>query len=110
MPGNILINEFLPDPDSGHEWIEIKNNTTSTVNLAGWELWDGKSKIYEFENTIATHELQLINLSSAKLNNSGDKIILKFGGKIIDSVAYGDWEDEDVSDNALSPGQLHLIP
>ena len=107
--GDILINEFIPDPAGDNEWIEIINNTTSTIELTGWEVWDGKSKIYEFANSLATNEMALANLSSAKLNNSGDQIILKFGEIIIDSVTYGDWEDEDIGDNAPSPGQLHAL-
>jgi hypothetical protein len=37
------------------------------------------------------------------LNTGGDIIILRKDGKTIDKVAYGDYNDGDVSDNAPTP-------
>lgn len=109
QPGDILINEFVSNPDNGQEWIEIINNSSEIINLTDWELWDGKSKIFSFKTTLEPDEHYVANLSSAKLNNSGDQIILKFGEVIIDVITYGDWEDEDISDNAPCPGQSHAL-
>jgi len=108
-PGDILINEFMPDPADGAEWIEIINQSTSTIDLEGWEIWDGKGKIFKLEGNLDKSEFLLAPLNSAKLNNSGDQILLKFGETIIDAVTYGDWQDKDISDNAPFPGQLHAL-
>lgn len=102
---DILINEFVPNPKDGNEWIEIYNHTTNIIDLNEWKLWDAKSSVYSFDATLAPDELYVAELSSAKLNNSGDQIFLMFGEVIIDSVTYGDWEDGDVSDNVPFPGQ-----
>src|SRR5688500_7667497 len=32
-PGQVLINEFLPSPSSGSEWIELYNTTDNTINI-----------------------------------------------------------------------------
>jgi uncharacterized protein YdeI (BOF family) len=43
------------------------------------------------------------------LNNSGDTIILKKGNMVMDQVAYGDFEDGNLDDNAPRPGKSKSI-
>lgn len=107
--GDILINEFLPNPSGGSEWIEIVNMTSQTIEFIGWTIWDGKSKIYDLSDNIQANGFWLITLGSAKLNNSGDQIQIKYNDNVIDTITYGDWEDGDVSDNAPCPGQEHAL-
>jgi len=100
-PGDVVINEFVSDPAEGEEWIEIFNNTDSAIDLTGWKLEDGVGTIATLSATIVADGFQTIELSSSKLNNSGDIIILKKSdGTIIDQVAYGNWDDGDISNNA----------
>lgn len=99
---NIIINEFVSDPVSGeNEWIELYNISTSTVDLTGWTLHDGNTDISSPTSTIEANGFVVITLSSSKLNNSGDVIILKnTEEEIIDQVSYGDWGDGNTDDNA----------
>jgi len=97
----VVINEFVSDPETGQkEWIELYNNTTSTINLSGFTIEDGVGTIATLSGEIISHGFKVIELSSSKLNNSGDTIVLKYNGEIIDSVSYGDWNDGNISDNA----------
>ena len=108
----ILINEFVAIPaENEHEWIELYNPTTSTVDLTGWTLSDGVGVISSPTNTISELDYQLITLSSAKLNNSGGDIItLKNpAGEIVDTVSYGNWDDGIPSDNTPLPDETNAI-
>ncbi|MDD4995050.1 MAG: lamin tail domain-containing protein [Patescibacteria group bacterium] len=104
LPPKILINEILPNPAEGSEWIELFNPTTSTADLAGWSLEDGAGRIASLSGEIEPG-YWLYVLNSAKLNNGGDKIYIEYNEQIIDRVAYGNWQDEDVGDNAPCPGR-----
>ncbi|MBT4120886.1 MAG: PKD domain-containing protein [Candidatus Magasanikbacteria bacterium] len=107
----LIINEFVSDPVSGeNEWIEIYNPTTSSIDLTGWKLYDGMGSIASPTSTIEAGGFFVIELSSSKLNNSGDIIILKNDlDEIVDSVSYGDWDDGDTSDNALAVSDPNSI-
>src|SRR5512139_3991464 len=42
VPLDVVINEVAwggTAADSDHEWIELRNNTTATIDLAGWRLY-----------------------------------------------------------------------
>ncbi|MBU0596803.1 lamin tail domain-containing protein [Patescibacteria group bacterium] len=98
----IFINEFVSDAVSEeNEWIELYNASTSSIDLNGYTLHDGNSQIYAPTSTLEAGDFVIITLSSNKLNNSGDIIILKnVDEETVDQVTYGTWEDGDASDNA----------
>jgi hypothetical protein len=89
--GSLLINELLPDPLSGEEWIEILNPGLSSVDTTGWVLKDaGLHATALPEQSIAPEEFLIIEKPSGNLNNSGDSVTLQDGtGTIIDSMTYG---------------------
>ncbi len=105
MTGGLVINEFVSEPISGEkEWIELYNASSSTIDLSGVSVWDGAGKIASPTGTIAAGAFFIIELSSSKLNNSGDRIMLKDQFEnILDQVTYGSWDDDVVSDNAKKP-------
>lgn len=107
----IVINEFVSDPVSGEkEWIELYNNSTSTVDLTGWKLADGTGTISSPTSTLEAGGFVVITLSSSKLNNSGDIIILKNSAEeIVDQVSYGDWGDGNTGDNAPAASDPNSI-
>src|SRR5689334_3834184 len=37
----VIINEVMPAPSSGNEWVELKNLSTQSVNLTSWKAEDG---------------------------------------------------------------------
>lgn len=107
----IVINEFVSDSNSGeNEWIELYNTETSAVDLTGWTLHDGAGQIAAPSSTILGSGFFVIELSSNKLNNGGDTIILKNQtGEIIDQVAYGDWDDGSIANNAGASAKGNTI-
>lgn len=105
--GMIVINEFQSNPASGgKEWLELYNKTTSSVDLTGWVLNDNSSTstLTGIIGT-STSNYFIFEFPSSRLNNDGDTIILKdSAGKIINRIAYGNFDDGDLSDNATAPG------
>jgi PKD repeat protein len=101
-PSDIVINEFVSDPvDGEEEWIELYNNTEREVDLTGWKIEDGSGAITNLSGKIGPKDFFVVEKIKGYLNNSGDIIILKDpSGKIIDQVAYGDWDDGNKDDNA----------
>ncbi len=99
--GVVVINEFVADPAEGEEWVELYNNSTEIINFTKWTLEDGNEIATTLTGTLAPHQFLVIEKPKGPLNNSGDLIVLADGtGKTIDRVAYGDWADGVVSDNA----------
>jgi hypothetical protein len=63
VSANISINEIMYDlngTDTGHEWIEIYNNGSESINLSGWKFYEGATN----------HGLILINGSWILENNT----------------------------------------
>ncbi len=76
----LRINEVVANPEDGTEWIELVSLDPSvTVPLDGLTLHDSGSKIYSFSEgeLNETTPRFVAELSSARLNNSGDSVILK---------------------------------
>ncbi|MBI2552472.1 lamin tail domain-containing protein [Candidatus Uhrbacteria bacterium] len=103
--GEVVINEFVPNPTDSVEWIELYNNTNLPIDLAGWRIYDGTgNSIKSLTGTISARGFLVFEVSSARLNNSGDVIELKSAaGLLLDKAAYGDWNDGNISDNAPAP-------
>lgn len=103
-PTALVINEFVSDPIEGqNEWVELYNAGTTTIDLDGWTLLDGTGVIASPTGTIDASSFFIIELSTSKLNNPGDTLVLKNSqGETIDTVSYGDWDDNNTGDNALA--------
>ncbi len=100
---DIVINEIAwagSLDESGDEWIELKNNTSSAVDLAGWQIIDDETTVYDLSGEIPangyflieSHEDAVSGLSAdliveMSLANSGDTLVLKdASGNTIDTV------------------------
>jgi len=95
----LLINEFESNPageDYGGEWIELFNNTESTIDLDGYTLTassDWKTKVMQLSGSIAPGEtldieptFVMVN-SSGKYTRSGEALTLKDpDGNILDKT------------------------
>ncbi|NQT72992.1 MAG: lamin tail domain-containing protein [Chloroflexi bacterium] len=107
----VKINEFVADTGTVQqtEWIELYNPGSQDIDLSGWTIEDGTNKPSSLEGrTIVAGDYLLLLKGSGfsfSLNNSGDTIILNNGGVVIDSVAYGSWDDGNTADNAPKPGK-----
>jgi uncharacterized protein YdeI (BOF family) len=89
--GNLVINELLPDPTDGEEWVEIHNPNSFPVDVTGWSIIDGANHGTELGNKILNAGGYLIiENPSGNLNNSGDMIVLQNAEEeTIDNVSYG---------------------
>jgi len=105
----IVINEIMYNsPDAGQdstEYIELFNNSGSTVDLTGWSFTEGVSHTFASGTTIGANGFLLIagdaqammdaygvvaiQWESGGLNNGGETILLTdIGGNEIDMVTY----------------------
>jgi len=97
--GDIVINEFVPDPaDEEVEFIELYNKQSSNINLDGWFIYDGSGAKTSLSGILEKYFV--VEKPKGNLNNAGDLIILKQGDTVIDQVAYGNWKDGSTDDNA----------
>lgn len=90
----LRLNEILPQPESGKEWIELAlPERDASVPLAGVAIRDRSNVIYTFATGTldAEHPFIRANLSSSRLNNDGDDVtLIDPNGIIRDSLAYLD--------------------
>jgi hypothetical protein len=92
--GDLIINEFLPNPDTGDdEWVELYHPGASRLLLDGWYLSDGSGAKTAIEGEMESGEyFFVVNKPKGSLNNGGDEISLfSSDGNLIDRVVYGDW-------------------
>jgi len=102
--GKVIINEFLPSPENGSEWVELYNPNDFAVDINNWQLFDGVSSFFTATNTILAKSFFTVTLANSKLNNSGDIILLKNNlGVVVDQVCYGVWEDFCLGANSNAP-------
>lgn len=104
-PSDLVINEIFSSPPSGQtEWLELYKNLDSEIDLSGWTIEEGSGSITSLSGKIEKDKKFYVaeNLKG-RLNNEGDIVILKWNGKIIDKVSYGDWNDGELKDNAEAP-------
>lgn len=91
---SILINEVMPAPSSGPEYVELYNASDRMVDVGGWRIDDdtpgGTVTIIASGTTIAPQQLVVIPLNSAILNNTGDAVVLLDStGSQIDRIDFG---------------------
>ena len=96
------INEFVPNPTTGNEWIEFYNDFNQVVNLSNCVVKDGAGNVLTLNGTLGKNEFVIVEINN-KLNNLADILTLYCSDKIVDSVAYGVWDDGNLLDNAATP-------
>ncbi len=85
---DVLLNEFLPHPSNGEDWIEIYNPTSNSIDLSGWTLVDSTSTMKPLSGTITANGFLTFDVSD-RLNNGKDSIYLKdSSGTLVDNVPY----------------------
>jgi len=111
--GDVVINEFVSDPADGEvEWIELYNTTGQEIDLSGWTIEEGSGTKTNLSGILAgsgKEKFLVIAKPKGNLNNSGDIIILRAGGVLIDQVAYGNWDDGDLENNAAVPSDPNSL-
>ena len=95
---SVLINEFYTPTSS--DWVELYNNSDSSVDISGWILDDEgtSTNMLEIpkETTISAKTTVAFNVGN-RLNKSGDTVYLKNGEIIIDNYSYEDDPGDDIS-------------
>jgi Lamin Tail Domain len=92
--GGVLINELMPNPASGGEWVELYNAGAAEVDLSGWRVDDdtlGGSRTTIADGVrIAPGAHLLVPLAASILNNSGGDAaqLLDPADYLVDSAAY----------------------
>ncbi len=140
---SVLITEIMADPDPSNglpltEFVELYNNSPDTINLAGWILFEGSSRVLPAVNLnpgayiivcplADTGNFTLYGncagISSMSLTNGGEKIAIRDpSGFPVDSVIYSDswygsgykkdggWSLERVDVNYTCPTALNWKP
>ncbi len=114
-PGDITINEFVPyQIDESVEWIELYNRTENNIDLTNWTIEDGTAKPKSLTGlSISANNFLVLEKGTNftfSLNDPGDLIVLKKSdGTIIDQVAYGNWDDGNISNNALKASDPNSV-
>lgn len=118
--GNVVINEIMYDleigSDSGREWIEIFNNSDTSIDLTGWKLWENNTNhglnIIQGNINIPANTYAIIADNPEKflidnpdysgilfdstfsLSNDGENLIIKDNNLVfIDEIVYtSEWE------------------
>jgi len=127
--GDIVLNEFLPDPDGEEygfdfgddsdympqgEWIEIYNNSDNSFDLAGWYIRnslesDANKIVITNLNTVPASTVigaknwLVVYMNKAILNNMGDTVrLFDNSNRLIDLYVYT--TDSDYCDIEPTPG------
>lgn len=89
IKAEILINEFSSNSDI--EWVELYNNSVTTVDLTNWTISDDSQAPELISGTINGGGFFVFERPEGWLNNSGgDSITLKESGTIVrDTLVYG---------------------
>jgi hypothetical protein len=91
---SILINEVLPAPSSGPEWVELYNTSDSAVDVSGWRIDDdtpgGTQTTIPAGSIIAPRAVLAVAITTAILNNTGDSVVLlDASGAQVDRIDFG---------------------
>ncbi|HMP42891.1 MAG TPA: lamin tail domain-containing protein, partial [Roseiflexaceae bacterium] len=94
MTPAVIINEVMPNPSSGPEWVELYNRSNQSINLGGWKIDDdtigGSQTLIAADTFIEPGAFLVIELHTSILNNTGSDAaqLLDLHGNIVDSFWY----------------------
>jgi hypothetical protein len=94
----LVINEMEFNPegtDSGAEWVELYNPTTTAVNIAGYTLTNNDGNVVTLSGTVPAGGYYIYTFSSQWLDNENEGVTLKSGTTVIDStpIKMDDYND-----------------
>jgi len=95
---SVIINEFVSNPDSGSEWVELLNTTGADISLVGWKITElttptGTPSEVDWNTlsgSISANGVLVFEVSGSNLNNPGDSIGLYDSElNLVQRVTYG---------------------
>jgi hypothetical protein len=86
----IYLNEFMPNPSTVYEWVEIYNDNNFEVELTGWKIGDSTINTKSVPDlTIPAHSVKAVDIGSGFLNNSTDDVkLINDKGATVDTYTY----------------------
>ncbi|OGG26620.1 hypothetical protein A2960_00415 [Candidatus Gottesmanbacteria bacterium RIFCSPLOWO2_01_FULL_39_12b] len=96
----VVINEIMPNPSSGDDWIELYKTDQTEIDLSGWKIEDSTSvaKTFSDGTKIASASSYYQVMLSNRLNNGGDTVKLKDNnGNIINETTYSSNPGEGIT-------------
>ena len=115
VPGDLFINEFVPNPASGNkEWVEIYNPGPESFDLTGSWIEDSVNnpKTLSSLGTINANSNVVLEVNEGWLNNNnGDALTFKNpDGTVIDSIIYtNNFSDEVSMGRSIDGGSIWKI-
>jgi len=107
---DIVINEFVSNPENDEEWIELFNKNSKTLDLNKSFLMDESGTKHFLDAEIKSKTYFVIENPKFNLNNSGDSIIFyNQYEQIIDQVSYGSGKNIQAPDKAQSAGLFNQV-
>lgn len=93
----VVLNEIMPHPSNGNDWVELYNTSDQLVDLSGWSLKDSSSVMKTLSGSIDGHGFAVFEVSN-RLNNAGDTVtLIDAAAATVDSYPYGQDPGVDVS-------------
>lgn len=88
---DLRINEFMANVPSGSEWVEVFNNGSTSVDLAGWIIIDDNANTdLPLSGTISPGTTLAFDHSAGWLNNTGDIIsLLRPDASVAETHTFG---------------------
>lgn len=94
----VIINSVSPNPETGEEWLDLKNQTSKKINLDGWVLKDASDKGFTINGlTLEPYSLIKVYPSTISLNNDGDELrLFDSTGRQVDVFIYPKASKDDM--------------
>ncbi|MBU3957292.1 lamin tail domain-containing protein [Patescibacteria group bacterium] len=103
----VVINELLPNPTEGPDWVELYNTTNQDINLNDWILDDEGTKtdmVKIKEATMSAYGFWLFEVGS-RLNKSSDTVyLINNQGTIVDEYDYSTNPGDGISFGRMPDG------
>ncbi len=106
VSAQVVINEFVPNPQSGNDWVEVYELPTATqsADLSQYTIDDTTGTAKSLSGSIQPGGFAFFEVSN-RLNNDGDIVKLVMNGNIIDQQAYGNQGGICVTNSGESIGR-----
>ena len=88
--GTILLNEIVPNPTEGEEWVEIYNPYNNVIPLKGWRVRDASGRFVPLpEQLLGLEQFVVVGRASGWLNNQSETVeLIDPTGVVVDRMEY----------------------